>query len=852
MYDIYIKNYANSSGVVQTTEALLYSIPLTPTYQNNILTDPVVKTEMGKAGTLEFSVHPDHPYYNCWQQMKTIMRIVYDGTTIFRGRTLTIDNTLFGDKKIHCESDFAFFMDSFQVGTKEEKRTEITILAYLQQIINAHNTQMAEASESDKYFTLGEVPGQYTNATATEQRVKTDATKKYGSDSWETSMSALEALQKQYGGYFRTRYDNGTTYLDWLDNYFDKTAKTQRIEIGENLIDLQNSAEVDNIFTALIPIGSKQSEEVLIDGHRTDIHGSNNNRILVPQIVSMFTDAQLNSGYHAKSDYQNAVNKYGIIYKTQKFENADTQEKLFEYACDYILRNYIGGITSFTLTAVDMHHINGTVAKYLVGDRIPIRYPDLDSRANGTTPTIDKTLTATSIAYNLHNPEKNTYSIGIPNSLVEKKYGSSNGKGGGGGGGAGGNNDIEEEDFKKAYDHDKSENGILAWRYIIDEKYNNAEYQELLAQDPNLQWAPKALKTGKTIIKGVLDDTTLGKTIYNSIVVGGGKIEMKPNLDLVHVTNPDLMNVFNTANSLVFDAHEGHIELREKYVQGKIIDATHNLGTVMSMEANPTYGKLMSWLPDHPKESTNPVLAAMLDGSDGTIASIINKLGLDGSGEKATIFQDGLTSMLKFFNPSTATSANPTETVELDGTNGKGKVGKDNNSNWQVELNNTVTYTDENNQQQTASGFVSAKDFNIPSVASFKTKLLVVDDLIAARATIGQLNALAARVGTLEADAITTTNLSSSLSNLSSIVANAIQCNGSLAAGSLIVGSRSASWQNTVVVTAVGVTLPTVSVGNQATFITTGGNVTGQLVTGRTQGSVSPTTKTIYFLGDIV
>ena len=121
MYDIYIKNYANSNGVVQTAEALLYSIPLTSTYRSNILTDPVVKTEMGKAGTLEFSVHPDHPYYNCWQQMKTIMRIVYDGTTIFRGRALTIDNTLFGDKKIHCESDLL----SLWIASRQEPKRKL-------------------------------------------------------------------------------------------------------------------------------------------------------------------------------------------------------------------------------------------------------------------------------------------------------------------------------------------------------------------------------------------------------------------------------------------------------------------------------------------------------------------------------------------------------------------------------------------------------------------------------------------------------------------------------------------------------------------------------------------------------
>lgn len=927
MYDIYIKNFKNISGREVKTEQLVYSIPITSN-SDYALVEPIVKCEMGKTGTLEFSVEPDHPLYSRWLQMKTIMRVVYDGTTIFRGRVLTIDDSLWGSKKIHCEGDLAFLMDSQQPSTKEEKRSEITILAYLNQIINNHNKQMLESEDDDKVFVLGEVPGQYSASVSDEQKVHPDATKKYGSNSWETSMSALETLQKDYGGYFRTRYaeeeyvdtigrygqgnidlnnriviDNGDgtistersfsvridnkevllptivngvilseedaityyntngeylgkfdtvseadayavrlherqnwyytgqglvhkCYLDWLEAWFNTTENTQPIEISENLINLQSSSEVDNIFTALIPIGSNKSEEVLIDGYKTDVHGANNNRILVPQIVGEFTDAELNSGYHSKSDYQNAINRYGIIYKTEKFDNADTQQKLWEYACDYIKNNYIGGLTGFDLTALDMHHIDGEVMKYLVGDRIPVIYPNFDNRLpNSVTPTVQKVLSATQITYNLHNPDKNTYNLGIPNSILKKKYGTAANKGGGGGGSSKyGNAENKDEELAKALDSDKTELGQLAWAYVINEKYNNPEYQALLAKDPKLQYAPTVLKTSKNIVKEILDPVP-GRLqqVADSIIMSGGKLEMNASLQDCAALNPAFVEAGHSINSIVFNAYDSSIELKQKMVSSKILELKDNpLKSTLRLGSDVDSGKVELWKKDHLPEDQNPVLSAMIKGEDGTISNIISKLGLDGSGEQGTIVSNGLTSMLQFFNPVSASTANPTETAEIDGSAGTGKVGKDSGGNWQVKLNETITYVDVNDHSQTASGFVSAKDFNIPEVSSFKTKLAVVDTLVAGKATIGQLEALEARVGTIEADYITTQNLS--------------------------VGMFGATWLSQSVVTGITFTAAKCS---RTESVTVNGQ-TGKLVTGFSGGSCVPATTTLMYLGSTV
>ena len=410
MYRFFIKNYLSGPSTYSTIETEIYSVPI-----NNPLSafiDPVIKNEMGKAGSFEFGVHPFHPYFSSWLQMKTLLRVEYDNDTIFRGRVINTDNNeLTGDRKIHAEGDLAFFLDSQVEGIPDDERQETTAFQHLQSLIANHNAQMAE--EPDKQFVLGEVPGQYTSAITEDQRVKTD-TRKYGSSSWQTTMSALESLQKSYGGFFRTRYQNGICYLDWLESYFRPVVHSQPMEVTENLIDISDTEDVDTLFTVLIPVGTFESKPLYLPGKYFN----------VTDVLRYCTVSQLNSGYHTYSDYERAFIDHGWIYKVVQFRDAETEDKLREYAIEYVLHNYHGGVKAFTITALDMHHIDGNVEKYLAGDRIPVIYPDADNLMDGHSGRVTRILTATAITYHPHDPDNNEYSIGIPSTLLSKDFSS--------------------------------------------------------------------------------------------------------------------------------------------------------------------------------------------------------------------------------------------------------------------------------------------------------------------------------------------------------------------------------------------------------------------------------------------
>lgn len=153
--------------------------------------------------------------------------------------------------------------------------------------------------------------------------------------------------------------------------------------------------------------------------------------ILVPELCDFYTDNELNQAYHTADEYRHAIDKYGYIYKSQKFNNADTTEKLFEYAKDWMKNNYHGGISSFSITAFDMRMAGYSgMQKITAGRQVNVVYVDPVLHEETT-----QKLTVISAEYDLNNPEKNQYKIGIPDVTLNKVYGETVKSGGGGGGG---------------------------------------------------------------------------------------------------------------------------------------------------------------------------------------------------------------------------------------------------------------------------------------------------------------------------------------------------------------------------------------------------------------------------------
>lgn len=856
MYDIYIKYFADSSGKLVTTETKLYSVPISN--PDNALTDPVIKVEMGKTGSFEFGMAPTHPYYNSMLQMKTMMRVVYDGTTIFRGRVLTIDTSPFtGERKIHLEGDLAFLMDSMQKGVDEDERKELTVLDYLKAVLKQHNDQMmdldtvvvgkngdlislAEAalalagstgtsggidlvpgtgqldvqesahvtgdiSLADKKIVIGEVPGNYSSAITSAQKVNVSGKKKFGSSSWEKTSSAIESLASDYGGYFRTRYVGSTCYLDWLENSFQYAENSQPIKLAENMIDINTSAEVDNIFTALVPIGSSDGDDLFIDGYKTDIHG-NNNRILVPQITKVYSDSELNRGYHAKSDYLNAVNDYGLIYRAQSFPNADTKEKLWSYAVDWIKENYIGGLTSFDITAIDLHHKNGSVPKYLVGDRVKVTYPDVSRHTEGNTPTITKTLTILSIQYNLHNPEKNQYSVGVPSMLVGHEYGTSSKKSssdsgsGGTGGKKGGGYKGGGDEGKESAEERVRRLELTAYNYIANAKINKDIYNEI--------YESKLKEYGNTEEGRAKAEKVSGQVLQSSIhVVGRG-------LNAADPTSPTRSRSQQFVQTMFFDGSNGNMTINSPIIQNpwglsdeqmKKLNRTNKALTFNAMSQEFGVWKAISTLtPPEEIMKKGPVMVLNaklgINPTNQKTHGVLNIGGEDTpvDGSKFPGFSangEGIVKQFQsFFGKGDGTDPEKSPTADINGKNGSAGFGeKGDLGGSKIVINRPLTYkwTDEKGVQHTGTikaGTVGLSDVHFTKTYdSLKVELGYFENMYADYAKIGTLEAIQAVIDNLDAKIATIADAKIATLKAGTITAAGFSTNGNIS-GSAITG----------------------------------------------------------------
>lgn len=356
---------------------LLYSSAVNDPYY--AIGTPILTLEAGKAGSLSFTMYPNHPEYDSLRRMLGRVVVYEDNTELFRGRILRMETNLYKERKVTCEGDLAYLMDSI---ADPGEYTE-SISAHFSRLVDMHNRQV----ESDKQFAVGIVNVDK----ATESQT-------FKTDSYRTTSAAMsDDLTGVFGGYIRTRRSGGTVYLDYIGDY--GKAGNQNIEFGVNMIDFSESVSSDDIFTVLLPTGS---EGVTMEG----ITGSK--YVKIP----------------------NAVERYGTVVRAVSFSDIkEAGAELMQAAYDYIEKNYKEMPPTLTLTAIDLKRLDFALDGFELGTRIGIL-----SEPHG----INGSPVCSKISYNLEYPEKNIYlfseieNIGGSNRSQTVATGSTKANGGGG------------------------------------------------------------------------------------------------------------------------------------------------------------------------------------------------------------------------------------------------------------------------------------------------------------------------------------------------------------------------------------------------------------------------------------
>lgn len=289
-----------------------------------------VTLEIGKSGLFEFTIYPDHPYYENVKPVVSIVEVFKNEVTIFRGRALNVKYGFYNEKQVSCEGELAFLLDSIIAPHAYYS----SFSGYLEYILATHNSQVEEA----KQFQLG----RFTVAEFYPFEVVEDF-------AFETSLDVInKRMVERTGGYLQARHEYGTMYLDLLNAEMDiANVSEQSITLGKNLVDIKRDVEGSEVFSGIIPLGAK------IDGteNRLDI-------------------SSINGGSYAITN-ADAVSVYGKIYKVVIFENISNVYTLLSEAQTYLAENF-AAVNTIEITAADLSGMNPDLDSFQIGQWVKV------------------------------------------------------------------------------------------------------------------------------------------------------------------------------------------------------------------------------------------------------------------------------------------------------------------------------------------------------------------------------------------------------------------------------------------------------------------------------------------------
>lgn len=295
--------------------------------------EPVLRQVKNEPGELTFSIPKQHAGYASVEKLKSRVKVYRDNTLIWKGRVLSDERDLHETKQISAEGALAFLVDSVM----RPFTFDGTAADFFAQIIAVHNAQV----NVNQQFTVGDV-----TVRDTISRSSTDYL-----PCWQT---ITEKLLDALGGYLVIRFDSDENcVIDYLAEVPDTA--TQRIEFGENLIDLAISRSAEETYTACIPLGAPLRE--------VDPNNDSDERLTI---------ASVNDGNDYLVDTALAA-EYGVIFAPISltiWEDVTMPTHLMTRGQTWLAQTGTRFKQTIKLSAVDLHNADADVEAFAFLDSV--------------------------------------------------------------------------------------------------------------------------------------------------------------------------------------------------------------------------------------------------------------------------------------------------------------------------------------------------------------------------------------------------------------------------------------------------------------------------------------------------
>lgn len=114
------------------------------------LISPTLTREVGKAGSLEFTLPLGNVAHSALQKLMTVVEVQQDGKQIWQGRVMSHEQDFLVRQKVYCEGEMAYLNDS---GAAPYSARNVSFSQFLEWVCATHNAQV----DSFKAFTPGKV-----------------------------------------------------------------------------------------------------------------------------------------------------------------------------------------------------------------------------------------------------------------------------------------------------------------------------------------------------------------------------------------------------------------------------------------------------------------------------------------------------------------------------------------------------------------------------------------------------------------------------------------------------------------------------------------------------------------------
>lgn len=348
------------------------------------VTEAKCDMELNRTGTLSFKINPTHPNFDKIFKHKSEIYLFQDNECIFCGRVLNDEVDIYNFKTIVCEGMLGYLLDSVQKAKIHPLTGATKLNDYLTEILNIHNSQV----DDYKRFSVGVI-----------SEVDTSDTPVYKVSSYEDTLTTLnKCLVDSYNHtYLSAGFINGEKVINFV-NSKELPPNNQIIRSGKNLIKLTRTIKGEDIATAIIPLGAKTNTEEIEDAtvdYKLDISD-----------VADFTEGTIK---HTKgTDYiydEDAVNKYGYIFKAIEFSDEEDTQVLVDKAIEQL--NYYNKLASkLELNAFDLHLLDVNIDSFRVGQKVRVYSPNHDLK------DLDTYLIVQKMSIDLDSPDKTMIVLG--------------------------------------------------------------------------------------------------------------------------------------------------------------------------------------------------------------------------------------------------------------------------------------------------------------------------------------------------------------------------------------------------------------------------------------------------------